>query len=226
MTKEGNTVGETLETLPGPLTDYIMLAHGATGTQFWHLFNQGNADNQNGPFRQGYVTLTNVTNAGSANPPENGTVTTWKGRDKIAWWADGTTNQLTFVEKHVPAGREGECNFNAVGIDRERLDCSYLTGLYGGTSKNNVLVCSTINSQATGGTNVFTGKPIPNKSTYGAEGTGTVTAWGSYTVGSSHVGVFNAAVGDGSISPISKTVNTDLIVRLSDVQDGVSVNLL
>ena len=225
MTADGNTAGSTLETLPGPLTDYIMLAHAtASGGQFWHSFNQARADYLTGPFRQGYVTLTDVTSPGANNPPENGVVTSWKGRDKIAWWGDGTSNQLTFVEKHVPAGREGQCSFNATGIEREKLDCSYLTALYGG-GKNNVLMCSTINSQATGGTGVFTGKPIPNKPSYGAEGGGTITAWGNYAAGSSHSGVFNAALGDGSVRPISKTVNPDLIVRLTNVEDGVAVSL-
>jgi len=229
MTTDGNTPGSTVDTLPGPLSDYMMLAQrivNAGATQFWHLFNQGDGDSMYGPFRQGLATVTYASGGpADRNPPANGTVTSWRGRDKISWWSDGTTNQLTFIEKHLPAGREGQCSFNAVGIDRERNECSYLTGVYGTASKNNVILCSHFNTQASGSTNVFTGKPIPNNLNYGAEGNGAVTNWGSYAAGSSHTGVLNAAVGDGSVSAISKTVNTDLIVRLTHVEDGMAVSL-
>jgi hypothetical protein len=231
MTAEGNRTGETTTTIPGPVADYIMLdfvvAPGSgTSAQIWHNFTQNTAQFHTGPFRVGKATVT-ITSAQSGTTPEDGVVTSWKPRDTFAWWSGGTSNQLIISEKHIPDNRLGMCNFDATGKNREYMDCSYLTALFGG-GKNNVLLCTIINSMQNTGvynSDYSAAKPIPNNPNYGGDGSGGTTMWGSYAIGSLHTGVVNSAVGDGSVATISNTISGEILNHLIDAKDGKAVSI-
>jgi type II secretory pathway pseudopilin PulG len=230
ITAEGNKAGETTTTIPGPVNDYLLLDFITSGSsvsaQAWHNFTQNTAQFHTGPFRVGKATVT-ITTAQSGTTPEDGVVTSWKPRDSFSWWSGGTSNQLIVSEKHLPNNRLGMCNFDATGKNREYMDCSYLTALYGG-GKNNVLLCTIINTMQNGGTynaDYSAAKAIPNNQNYGGDGGGDTTMWGNYAIGSLHTGVVNSAVGDGSVTAISSTISGLVLNRLIDAKDGNAVSI-
>ena len=51
---------------------------------------------------------------------------TWGPRDNMAWWADGSSNQLLVGEKHLPPLVFKKCSPD--NYAREYNDCSYLNG--------------------------------------------------------------------------------------------------
>ncbi|MDR1923950.1 MAG: DUF1559 domain-containing protein [Planctomycetaceae bacterium] len=228
ITADGNRSGETTNTIPGPLVDYIMLGFSqSTSEDMQHLMTQSSAKYHTGPFRVAEATV-NITQAQSGQNPEDGVVSSWKPRDTFAWWSDGTSNQITFAEKHVPANRLGMCNFGVTGKDREYMDCSYLTALYGG-AKTNCLVANILNNmQGNNGkynSDYSVARPIPNAINYGGSGDGSAVMWKEYAIGSSHPGVFNSAIGDGSVSSVSKTISVRIINCLIDTKDANAVSL-
>ncbi|MDR0521365.1 MAG: DUF1559 domain-containing protein [Planctomycetaceae bacterium] len=236
MTLEGNKSGETTATNSGPLIDYYMLAFGTgvnrNGSAQWiHHMTQETEDvnDQRGPFRVGLAEWTKTVNQNSYHTPADGIVTGWSPRDPIAWWSDGASNQIIFAEKHVPSNRLGMCNdiITTNTINREYIDCSYLSAYCTSGGKNNQFISAFMNSmQAVNNYNAaYTAKTIPNRQDYGGEGKGTIVAWSNYAIGSYHTGILNAALGDGSVKTINNTINGTIVVRMTDVADGMSVSL-
>ena len=228
---------------PGPLGDYIALVltviitpATAVQTEWMHCQTQGAPDvNRNvGPFRVAMVTFL---------PSDPDRVTTWRPRDKLAWWEDGSSNILIFGDRHVPVSRMGECeehdSLNAGGVRRYQRDCSFLGGTAGhadntsgGDAKRGHQVYGFMNSMRYRNE---AAKTIPNDPNWGSgpnevggtDGTTDRTPWitAGYALGSLHPGSMNLLMGDGSVRGTAKTVNTSLLVQLSDVSDGVSVSL-
>ena len=221
---------------PGPLSDYIALvltvnARGSTGDgpEWWHNMAQAAAqvDRHSGAFRVALVTW---------SPTDGDHVISWRPRDKIAYWEDGTSNILIFGDRHVPVSRQGQCEESvpAGGTARYQRDCSFLGGIPGGDSAVAVGhqvygFMNSVNLRSNGG---WVGKPIPNDPNFGS---GTTVAGGSdgtvdrhaFTIGlgSLHPGVVNVLMGDGAVRSVSKTVNTNILVDLSCVSDGSTVSL-
>ncbi len=213
---------------PGPLSDYIALVYAANTSDGWHPYmNSTSAPEMavhHGPFRPGQVTMHATDDV----------VLSWKVRDRIARWKDGTSNTLAFCERHIPISRVGQCGTWAGNPNeaRHQNDCSFLGGAAGEAHD----VYGFINMVGiNGGSNTgsYNGRPIPNDPDYGSgvssvggsDTTTNVKVFENYAAGSVHPGVLNGLIGDGAVRAVSKTVNTGLLTRLSVVDDGVSVSL-
>jgi type II secretory pathway pseudopilin PulG len=145
-----------------------------------------------------------------ANYTSNTDRRTWIPRDGIAWWSDGTTNQIVLGEKHIPRNRLGNGTASAdtqilTVSDQSRLSIGRGWGRDSG-------------SGATGGP-----KPIargPNDYTADAD-----TPQNRYAFGSWHPGTCLFLLGDGSTQNISVTVPTNILHAFVQVDDGAAASL-
>jgi hypothetical protein len=182
----------------GPRGDYcpVLCMHQETGTGscYWQIGNTGQIPYDCGPFRQA-VSI-------------NGDGNTWSPRDPMAWWSDGTSNQILFAEKHIRPELIGKCS----DTGDERGDCSIL--------------------------NFGENRRFPSMRLFYARsaGTGTLTTvrqnfartndTGMNAFGSSHPGICNCLFGDGSTTSVSITTPANPIMEaFSRVNDGVTVSL-
>lgn len=229
----------------GPLIDYIvMVNHGrdeagyrpdspsAAGRfSWWNLMHHNYANGHHGPVRQA------IYDASS------GPVQSWSPRDTMAWWADGSSNQIVLGEKHIPAAFVGKCDAQdtPVGTTDERRfhnDCTYLGfqtealtnteyGPEGGMKLNTIYFASYVNSQ--NGDGQTSNKIFPIKPSYGDDagpgGGGDINAFRTYALGSNHPESFHALRGDGSVPVISISTHPRIVVLLTVVDDGASVAL-
>jgi prepilin-type N-terminal cleavage/methylation domain-containing protein len=206
--------------LPGPLKDYtatalMQMQDGSTTSQWWQVQGVDSVRFNIGPFRHALTT---------------GAVSSWKPRDTFAWWSDGTSNELVFAEAHIPSEHLGLCKEHnaSPNITRAQMaDCSYLSSRpevhpSGGDYEWRfwTVMRSTINNIPTNGT-VGNGYAIAKEPN--AYSSPTDSSWATYSFGSYHPGVFNAALGDGAIFSISNAINRPNLTRMIWVNDGVSL---
>jgi hypothetical protein len=129
-------------------------------------------------------------------------------RDGIAWWSDGTSNQIVVGEKHVPQNRLRQClaaNFWTQG------DCSFLASAAGSQS-----IGRQIHSA------LFLAK-FPTD--YSRDDNADSTLFG-YGFGSYHPGTCHFLIGDGAVKTFSNSTPMETILcPLAEVNDGVSVSL-
>jgi len=155
----------------------------------------------------------------------------WKPRDTMAWWSDGTSNQFVFGEKHIPSSLVGQCR---TGNQTTDGDCSYLsTEQFGASVVSRQFSLGSIDRSTTGTGFVLANSPIGGTPVWefhlmkGNEGVGYVG--GSiyyYGFGSAHPGVSNFLLGDGSVHAVSVTTPVNpILVALGLVNDGMSVTL-
>jgi hypothetical protein len=207
--------------LPGPLKDYtatalMQMQDGSATNQWWHVQNVDSVRFNIGPFRHALTT---------------GAVTSWKPRDTFAWWSDGTSNELVFAEVHIPSEHLGLCKeHNALpNITRAQMgDCSYLSSRpevhpSGGNYEWRpwTVMRSTVDNIPINGTVSSNGYAIAKEPN--AYSSPTDSSWATYSFGSYHPGVFNAALGDGAILSISNAINRPNLTRMIWVNDGVSL---
>jgi hypothetical protein len=190
---------------PGPLTDYAAVllwadavnsTTPATSNWYQHFASNvaSDADNNLGPFR--------------VSRYNGGTVDTNTPRDPIAYWADGTSNQLLFGEAHIPINRIGVCKQANLW---EQVDCSALTSHYG--SRGYVRVVHPAFRLARG----------PNDYTGASNDQSPIAGYG---FGSNHTGVCNFLIGDGAVRAVNSTVPmATILVPLTNVRDGKAVSL-
>ncbi|MDR1141522.1 MAG: DUF1559 domain-containing protein [Planctomycetaceae bacterium] len=209
---------------PGPQTDYAILAfYNYVGGANYRLLDdvwQTSAINRHcGPFRVAEVTV------------ESNRVTSWRPRDTMAWWQDGTSNQIIVSEKHIPEISFKKCSFTLFSDPEQSLfDCSYLSmaANSGDTNKMradraaHAWVVPT-NSQGS----IFGGRAVARGDS--TEPLTTAYAWpysgSTSTLGSAHSGSFNLLFGDGSVHSFPKTINPNILPRLTHASDGVIVQL-
>ena len=194
----------------GPQGDYAFVgrkdSRAGDTTEWWQFANSGNTNphgqNLSSPFR---IANSDV----DLGAQGGGKLTTWTPRDTMAWWSDGTSNQLCIGEKHFPLSWPiGRCN-NANDNNQSHLaDCSYLT------------------AQPNGGGVVFVSRTFDDGRfiAKGNEEIGLADGGVSY-FGSPHTGVCNFLVGDGSVHGISSTASRDLLRNLSSTRDGNAVSI-
>jgi len=140
----------------------------------------------------------------------------WEPRDTMAWWQDGTTNQIVIGEKFIPSWALG------INLAPHRAwdgSCihAWQTGFtYHGTS---------------GGPNV--GRLLHetsdifglNPNDFRVEnGTPPNAYSGNYGFGSHHPGVCQFLLGDGSVRPFRVTMSTTTLWNLARVNDGNAVD--
>ena len=206
---------------PGPQGDYIIVLHKintSTGyTEAWETVNWTGAWNYYNPDDPEHY-LPQVGPIRVARLIEPGNAFSWKPRDTMAWWADGTSNQIVLGEKHIPTSKIGLCGTS----DPYRPDCTFVTvngnGMEWGVA--NHMGGAVERSLARGPSDFDDGVSGPIF---------------QYAFGSCHPGVINFLFGDGAVKSIS--VNTpaskgfdadndpDIMVRLAHVSDGKQVAL-
>jgi hypothetical protein len=185
-----------------------------------------------GPFRHPIVRR----DPPAAVTADNYQLLEWKPRDAISWWTDGTSNQMVFVEKHIPSAFLNEClrvPSEASDVTKRGrfslIDCSYLSsgGTTGQGGENDERPFYAVYNSTSNGNANYAGKIIANSPTYGNDfgPTNDINPWWVYAVGSYHPGVFQTLVGDGSVRAITNLVNTTLLTQLTVVDDGNAVAL-
>ena len=191
-----------------------------------------------GPFYCAFLGYNNMSkdqnNAGDR-------IAKWDLDKDMSYWQDGTSNQFLFAEKHVPswalAGLADKDNSWNGGYQ--------LTFSNAGAAitVRSITLCSSGNVRSgncTFNTRIFARGPNDpntdpadiNNRRY-ANGTSDGTAWtmsagvisGYEALGSSHPGIVNFLIGDGSVRALPITTSPETVWRLTNVQDGESVSL-
>ena len=157
-----------------------------------------------------------------------GDYTSWKPRDGISWWSDGTSNQIIIGEKHLHPEHIGRCvidnSIQAPGDSADNTkgrlcgDCSYLAHS-GGYSAGSYLRSAAYRREANGDHWRNGSNPIDRP-----QDRLTTNALGR-AFGSSHPGVAHFLIGDGSVHPFAVNTGLDVIGALADVNDRKSVSL-
>jgi hypothetical protein len=135
----------------------------------------------------------------------------WMPSDTMAWWSDGTSNQIVVGEKYIPQSYLNDCAYNNSPDDRGHLsDCSLLIagGLTGFPSMRSFRAGFAKAPDTIG--NILSDVDSPANPHWGGN----------------HSGICNFLIGDGSVRSISTTIptgNNQLLHFLGHVNDGNSV---
>ena len=202
-----------------------------------------------GPFRIAsisYIPAGTPAPAGQPGLPANNHAGSWDAqfvswtpRDTIAWWADGSSNQLLIGEKYVPNDVIGICDQVIQGFDaggnaqnnsrKTLVDCGMFH--WNGNEPFTYMGFfaydrSVLNAQGsyTGGFPLARG---PSQYEETAAGSGrTFNNWPYFfSFGSSHPGICHFLIGDGAVRSISVTTDPNLLIHLGIVNDGRAVSL-
>ncbi|MDR2705685.1 MAG: DUF1559 domain-containing protein [Planctomycetaceae bacterium] len=223
----------------GIVGDYVTLVlrqrpdNGLISASYWQAYNRDsqssvvntsdyrhfkNAALFFGPLRIPILSYhSGVTNPGINIDINNaGGITDWVFRDTFSWWSDGTSNQLVFGEKFIPSW----------AYDMETDAATQWDGSWHYTDDNhaayNIARCVHPDARLFG-----RGPNDSNRtnSTIGPHGNPLGTDQGRESLGSSHAGIVNFLVGDGSVRSISIITRPELMVSLTQVNDGEAVSL-
>ena len=213
----------------GPQNDYFVVfaAHAGNRSIEGTPAGDGNANDnwhdhafsgvtQDGPFRvaviTGYQSGHNAWN-------DNARFSSWTSRDEMAWWQDGSTNQILMGEKHIPSSVLGRCREDGLPARTSTADCSYLH--LHGHERDTFMVAAAQNRNA-----AFTGGlPIARGPSHYNDVAGDGRWPREMGFGSYHPGVCQFLIGDASVRVFSVTTNPDILVKLACVNDGNSVAL-
>ncbi|MDR3198045.1 MAG: DUF1559 domain-containing protein [Planctomycetaceae bacterium] len=224
-----DNVNSSTNPASGPCGDYAMVFHcrydiGGNWFQCTDLYNTARIATARGAFRVALPQIP-LVGASSFSSADSKAVGAWSPRDTIAWWEDGSSNQLIVGEKHIPPYALGKCDGNATatmapstGTAGRRSDCSYLTvngwksvGSARSFRSDAELPISPMNY----GTTATDGSP-----------TEAFSAVWQFGFGSYHPGVCPFLIGDGSTRVLAVTTPVaSILYRLADVNDGLLVTL-
>jgi prepilin-type N-terminal cleavage/methylation domain-containing protein len=180
----------------------------------WHLFPQyanGPITSFRGPFRVASYSKT-PTSANSAD------YNTWQPRDTIAWWQDGTSNQILVGEKHIPPSSFEKCESTVSPATTIYSDCSYLIGGVSWALSMGRFV-QIINDPSNWG-NMSVGA---NSLALLGEETSENIVYAKF--GSAHTNVVNFLLGDGAVRAFSVTTPSVIMAQLGTVNDGNYVGI-
>jgi hypothetical protein len=167
-------------------------------------------------------TVNDYGNYSLSNETEN--LNSWGPRDTMTWWRDGTSNQFLAGEKHIPPAALGQCG-NA-GNPFYYADCGYQTAGWTRSISSGRSFCKIYESDAASdfGYKLWTPYPLSNVRDYNNPASG---EWAdtSYGFGSSHTGVCQFVLGDGSVRGVSTTTAMPILFSYAVVNDGRSVSL-
>jgi len=220
------------ELAAGPQTDYAVVimasptaaqyATFANAADYWWSAYDHHAPYHKGPLRGAKSDLDYYAQ-GFSTAYSNA----WKARDQISWWADGTSNQFVFGEKHIPSSMVGQCT-GPTGVGTG--DCSYLsTEQYAATTHSRTFLVGSIDPiDPNNASRFWTQNPGwewgMSKGNEGANLTNAVL-W-AFGFGSSHPGTCNFLIGDGAVRGISNTTSVNpILIGLALVNDGRAVAL-
>ena len=193
------------------------------GHGWWDLARRSNdpeidpVRTHTGPFRLPALTFAAPADGTGIN---DGIHLTWATKHTMALWQDGTSNQIIFGEKFIPAW-----SLEQNSSPQSTWDIQYLWGMW-----------SWLNSGYARAAMLWEGggyQPQPIARSPNDPGVplnahienGDTWYGMSYGFGSSHPGTVNFAVGDGSIQAFSVTTSPRIVALLADVSDGNSVTL-
>jgi type II secretory pathway pseudopilin PulG len=213
----------TVQDLPGPLGDYATPILNI-GSEYWHnCYRPSSLSdylNFRGPLR---VAVHNGTSTGAKS---------FALRDSFASWTDGTSNQLVLGEKHIPANRIGISKNGTTASVRDNIgDCTYVVGARWGLSGCARNILSQSPKLASSGDIEYEADgiqpvngPTGGSDTWHTSKTNALN--GGYDFGSSHSGICQFLIGDGSVRSISNTVpKRNILALLVQVDDGEAVTL-
>jgi prepilin-type N-terminal cleavage/methylation domain-containing protein len=186
----------------GPVSDYAFPILG--GASNWYDYRQATNSGGAASFQpanyHGPIRIAKFAQGDNGAPSDK---TTWAPRDDMAWWRDGTTNQIIAGEKHIP-----RTQFERCGSGNES-DCPYIS-----PAGRHYL------SFARGW---LYNSPMPL--TRSPNEFSTNIPYNYYAFGSWHTGVCNFLIGDGSVRAFSVTIPAVTLDRLVHVGDGQTVTL-
>ncbi|MDR1270157.1 MAG: DUF1559 domain-containing protein [Planctomycetaceae bacterium] len=134
----------------------------------------------------------------------------WECRDSMAWWQDGSSNQLIVGEKFIPGFALSSDTQN-----HKRWDGGYLTAFATGQVFNvgrfihQDYRCLVANPNDPG--------VVPNQTPD--------NHWGHYGFGSQHGEIVHFLLGDGSVHGVHGTIATSLLWNLARVNDGNNASI-
>jgi prepilin-type processing-associated H-X9-DG protein len=141
----------------------------------------------------------------------------------MAYWQRGTSNQLVFSEKHIPAHALRPTQH--VRAEQSRWNGSYVYSGRGEYAHNVARVVWDRDVFASSPKQPETALPPnggPHADVAGITGGGLE---GRFTLGSSHPGTVNMLLGDGSVRGVSKTTQSRLMWDLTNAVDGDAASL-
>ncbi|MDO5554005.1 MAG: DUF1559 domain-containing protein [Planctomycetia bacterium] len=168
-----------------------------------------------GPFRIPLVHATGTLGVDKWNDYIR--VTTWECRDTMAWWQDGTSNQLLFGEKFIPA------HALTTGISTATEAQRYWDGsfLYCENDRGFNVGRLIHNDSGKDPDRILVESPS-DKFYIGKAPTG---VYGRGGFGSHHASTCNFLIGDGSVRAISTTILPATLFALASVSDGTATSL-
>ncbi|MDR2705966.1 MAG: DUF1559 domain-containing protein [Planctomycetaceae bacterium] len=215
-----STVGvhKTVGDNRGPIIDYTFLTAMRNKLQTadwsWVCMNANPTtkphavqSNQVGPFRLPNLTFTNGK-TGTATGDSN-YVANWQWNDTFARYADGTSNQWMFSEKHVPVW----------AVETDNAEANHWLGSYG-RIRDGIIAFTTARPVSA---NSFVIARSPADELTATPNT-TPLPSASPALGSAHSGIFNVLYGDGSIHSLSVTLSPDIAWSCTSVDDGEAVS--
>ena len=155
-----------------------------------------------------------------------GNFSTWQPRDTMAWWSDGTSNQIIFGEKHLHNGSVGRCVID--GSTQPPGDSGWSTKVYLAGDCSYLALSTDISPASFFRTVAYRynddGTPWRNPSIIIARPNEQETEnvlMGTF--GSFHPLVSNFLLGDGAVRAFATTTPLAIVAALADVNDGKTV---
>lgn len=207
---------------PGPQTDYAVLdmfvGRPDLGAGYDYGFWWGAEPTHPRAVPYHRCALRAASLSGSGETAAN--VSTWQGRDSIAWLRDGTSNTFVIGEKHIPLGHVGRC-----GAEPYNTDCSYLrSGSYSTASFAATFLREFDGLDFNNPNSETVQLPISMPGDF--SGQANRAPMFHYGFGSYHTGVCNFLMGDGSVQSISVTTPVfPVLAALAIVDDGNAVSI-
>jgi hypothetical protein len=207
----------------GPLNDYAALVAKDNFSRDWwryYCVHATNNDQRNqktfiGPFKLPVLTMN--SGGDSSNASHCNRIIDWSYDRTMAYWQDGNSNQLCFAEKFIPSWAYEENDYPA-----NCWDGGFQINLNG---DNAAIMARIVSSEA----NLFARGPNdPNRPRDGyTDPTGAIH-WqreGMEMLGSSHSGIVNVLIGDGSVRSVAITTPPLTMAHLTHTSDGNPVVL-
>ena len=177
------------------------------------------------PFIPGTSVMANAVPR-SNNGNGNNMRKNWSADASFARWADGTSNQIIWGEKHIPSRKLGRCGLSGYNIRVMHDDCTYMQT---GADQSWASLFRLVQGEYSEGNIVRSAKSfdvIPTVAESSAPDAHLYYhANSAYSFGSAHPGVAQFVIGDGSVHALSCTTADQVMYCLADVSDGGVVNL-